>query len=535
MIKLAHLARLLPLLALLTLILLACSPGNPTGPQDPGTPAAGPGGLLGLLATDVPTATPIPTATATPTATPTPLPTPTPVAALSVGSLPAGQVLFSTQRAGEAGEQLWRVTAADGLVEALSGVLPGGWRCAGEPVNCAFVETDQGLFLWQPVSATVTLLDDLAPVVASLSPSAGLSETVALTAAVGMTDTTLLSSTVGVTGTALLSPTVGVTNAVAFVPAAPIAAAAPFTAAQPISQTFTLPVLALNPAGDRLAVATEERVVVYDLSVPAVLATLDAGGPAELAWSPDGGRLALAYPTGAGNAIALWSLADGGSRVLAQMEAAGHLAWSPDGSKLAFDARTSPGAPASQGNQSDIYVLYLRNGEIGNLTELFLRNNGVDPAAQIAAWAPQWMPDGEAVRYVRGLPDQIAEQNVVSQPLRSRSPTTLWPAAETGALGLTAEPGGGRLARVIQREGRAVVQVGTADGGWQDASPGSFNAVGALAWAPADEGAAAGRLLVADRQTLLFIDLATGAISGLAVACPDCTVTNAVWLPLVQD
>jgi len=276
--------------------------------------------------------------------------------------------------------------------------------------------------------------------------------------------------------------------------------------------------------------------MVYDLRTPALLATLDAGGPAELAWSPDGGRLALAYPAGAGNAIALWSLADGEWRVLAQMEAAGHLAWSPDGSKLAFDARTSPGAPASQGGQSDIYVLYLRSGEIGNLTELFLRNNDVDPASQIAGWAPQWEPDGEGVRYLRGLPDQIEEQNVVSQPLRSRTPTVLWPAAEAGPLGLIAAPDGARLARVIQREGRDVVQVSTAAGGWQDASPGSFNAVGALAWAPIGQpDNDAGRLLVADRQTLLFIDLATGAISGLAVACPDCTVTNAVWLPLSQD
>ncbi len=78
-------------------------------------------------------------------------------------------------------------------------------------------------------------------------------------------------------------------------------------------------------------------------------------------------------------------LDDGRLRVLAQMEAAGRLAWAPDGSKLAFDARTSPVTPSSQGGQPDVYVLYLRSGEIANLTELFLRNNGVDPASRSAA------------------------------------------------------------------------------------------------------------------------------------------------------
>ncbi|MEI2692828.1 MAG: hypothetical protein V9H69_25155 [Anaerolineae bacterium] len=37
--------------------------------------------------------------------------------------------------------------------------------------------------------------------------------------------------------------------------------------------------------------------------------------------------------------------------------------------------------------------------------------------------------------------------------------------------------------------------------------------------------------MVADRQALLIVDPASGAISGLAVACPDCVVTQAVWLP----
>ncbi len=534
---------------LAALALAACSVGQPTGPQVQGTaPADQQAGVLDFLAADTPTATPPPTATPTPTSTPTPLPTPTPLAALSVGGLPSGQVLFSTQRAGEAGEQLWRVTAGDGMSELLSGVLPGGWRCAGgEPATCAVVTTDQGLFALLPITGATTLLDDLAPVAlasgtAAISPTLSITGTTAVSPTLSITGTTAVSPTVILTSTAKISPTASVTGAMALFPAAPIAAATQLTATQspnsPITQSLPLPVLAFSPAGDRLAVATDDRVIVYDLAAPAVLAALDAGGPAELAWSPDGGRLALAYPAGAGNAIALWSLADGPMRVLAQMEAAGRLAWSPDGSKLAFDARTSPGTPTSQGGQSDIYVLYLRSGEIANLTEVFLRNNGAPPASQVAAWAPQWEPDGETVRYVRGLPGQIEQQNVVRHALRSRSPSVLWPAADEGALGLAREPGGQRLARVIVRDGREVVQVRSADGDWQDASPGSFAALRALVWAPdgsADQDDAPRLLLLADRQSLLLIDPSTGSISGLAVACPDCEVTNAVWLPAPQD
>lgn len=533
----------LPALALVLLAVAACSVGQPTGPQGQGTaPADQTAGVLDFLAADTATATPPPTATPTATSTPTPLPTPTPLAALSVGSLPVGQVLFSTQRAGEAGEQLWRVTAGDGLAELLSGVLPGGWRCvAGDPAACAVVTMDRGLFALLPMTGTTTLLDDLSPVV--LAGGAAISPTVAITA------TTAVSPTVAVTSTARISLTASLTGTSALLPAAPIAGAAQLTATQslqggypspsyPVTRSISLPVLAFSPTGDRLAAATDDRVVVYDLAAPAVMATLDAGGPAELAWSPDGGQLALAYPAGEGNAIALWSLAEGAMRVLAQMEAAGHLAWAPDGSKLAFDARTSPGAPASQGGQSDVYVLYLRSGEIANLTELFLRNNGAAPDSQVAAWAPQWEPDGETVRYVRGLPGQIEQQNVVRHALRSRSPSVLWPAADEGVLGLAPEPGGGRAARVLLRGGRDVVQVRSADGDWQDASPGSFAALKALAWAP-DGGAgpngAARLLMLADRQSLLLIDPATGSISGLAVACPDCEVTNAVWLPAAQD
>lgn len=517
------------LLLALLLALAACAAGAPTGPQQAGTSVPGQAAdVLDIFATATPTWTPAPTLTPTPTSTPTAVPTPTPVAALSVGSPPAGQVLFSTQRAGEEGEQLWRVSVDDSLAELRSDLLPGGWACVAGA--CAFATLDQVLYALQPVTGTTILLDDLTPVLIAAS-AAPISPTVPITAAA------VLSPTVPITAAAILSPTLPLTVTETLSTSVALTLTTQLTStpttSPPIYQSATPPTLSFSPAGATLAVATQDRVAVYDLAGPALLAALEAGGPAELAWSPDGERLALAYPTGDGNAVALWSLADGRLRVLAQMEAAGRLAWAPDGSKLAFDARTSPGAPSSQGGQPDVYVLYLRSGEIANLTEVFLRNNGVDPARQIGAWAPRWEPDSATVRYVRGVPGQIEQQNVVRQALRSRSNTVLWPAADEGKLGVVPEPDGQRLARVLLRDGRDMVQVSLGAGAWQDATPGAFADLTTLVWGPSgDEDSDTARdLLLADRQTLLIVDLATGNISGLAVACPDCVVTQAVWLP----
>lgn len=512
------------LLVAALLIVAACSAGSPTGPQQAGTAVGDQGaGVLSVFATDTPIWTPTPTLTPTPTSTPTPLPTPTPVAALSIGSLPAGQVLFSTQRSGETAQQLWQISPDAGLAELRNDVQPGGWRCSSSaPVICAFVAIDQGLFSLVPVTGTVTLLDDLTPVRiaaddVAISPAVLVTSTLAISPALAITGTAEMTATPDLMGTALLSPTVAVTTTPGI------------TATQPLSP----PVLAFSPNGDRLAVATQAQVAIYDLAAPTLLAVLEAGGPAELAWAPDGQQLALAYPAGAGNAVALWTLDDGRLRVLAQMEAAGRLAWAPDGSKLAFDARTSPGTPSSQGGQPDVYVLYLRSGEIANLTEVFLRNNGVDPSRQIGGWAAQWEPDSATVRYLRGIPGQVEEQDVVRHPLRSRSPTVLWPASDEGELGIVADPTGTTRVRVILRDGRDVLQVSLDGGPWQDASPGTFVDLTAVDWAPADDGSAGASrpLMLADRQTLWVIDPATGNLSGLAAACADCVVTQASWLP----
>jgi hypothetical protein len=96
----------------------------------------------------------------------------------------------------------------------------------------------------------------------------------------------------------------------------------------------------------------------------------------------------------------------------------------------------------------------------------------------------------------------------------------------------------GLEARVAERDGRQVVQVRPADAEWRDASPGTFENLQSLAWAPASVDSAGSsdavqsrHLLLQARQALYVLDVVSGQIGGLAVACPTCTIERAVWLP----
>ena len=214
------------------------------------------------------------------------------------------------------------------------------------------------------------------------------------------------------------------------------------------------------------------------------------------------------------------------------------MAWAPDGAKLAFAGWQEPLTPSSQGSQSDVFVLFLKSGEIANLTEVFLRNNGVPDVQRIAAWAPDWNADSSTVRYLLGVPGQPDQQNIASHPLRSRRLKGLEPVEEAGAAGIVASPDGKLAARVTERDGRQVVQTRNGDGAWVDASPGTFEGLHSLVWAPieiqpdgADAATQSRYLLLVSEQTLYVLDVTNGQIGGLAVACPTCSVERAVWLP----
>lgn len=497
------------LLSVVALIILAgCAASQPAG-----VPIRAPQ----VLATDTETPQPADTLTPLPTATPTP--SPTPLAALSAGVLPGGQVFFSTVRAGDPRAELWQVDASEGLRVAQEDIAPGLWQCAsGAGTHCAFVAGQGALLATLPSSGTLALLDDLSPLAPGQeAPSPTSTDLVSVTAA--LSSTSVLSQTATFSETSSQPP--------------------PLNTTTPVSRSLAMLQLALAPDGTTLAVATSQAVKVFDLTAQTLEAQLQVADATALAWSPDSSTLAVAYGSADGVAtLALWNWQDGDIPALAVMQEVADLAWAPDGAKLAFAARREPLTPTSQGGQFDVFVVYLRSGEIANLTEVFVGNKGLPADEQVAAWAPEWEADSSSVRYILGVPGVPETQTLMRHTLRSRRPTVVGAAPEPGTVAASSGSADLLEARIAARDGRQVVQVRTADTEWRDASPGTFESLQSLAWAPASvdavgSGAAAQtrHLLLQSRQALYILDVISGQIGGLAVACPTCTIERAVWLP----
>ena len=173
----------------------------------------------------------------------------------------------------------------------------------------------------------------------------------------------------------------------------------------------------------------------------------------------------------------------------------------------------------------------LRSGEIANFSEVYQRNLGVAAADRIAAWSPQWQ-SADVVRYVRGVPDAPDTYALMSHPVRSLKATQLWLVDDEGLLGIVRSPDGTLDARVVPMDDRMVVQISpVASREWTDL-PGAYDRLDALAWAPlaGDEEASRYLLLLQD-QAMLAVDVESGAIQGLALACPQCRIAEAAWLP----
>lgn len=409
------------------------------------------------------------TATATPTPTPTPLPTPTPVAAVPVGQLPAGQLFFAVAREDQLSPGLWHMAAGGELSPLLESVEPGGWDCrGGEAPLCLAAGDNRG------GAVLAVPVDGSAPALLDLltpvTPTTRLSETLALQEAVTAT-------------------VVGLHAAVA-------------------------------PDGQWAALATPRDVRIYDLVSGQLTATLMISGTTALAWSPAPAALAVVAEEEGSQRLALWRSDRSNASVLALTAGIGHLTWAPTGWKLAFDARHGP-------SLHDVFVANLDTGEIRNLTELYLREKG-----QVAAWRPLWEADGSALRYIRGRLDDPARQTVVRHPLDTWRTTALWPVTDEGLTSLAVSPDGLWYARLIEREGRQVVQVRPADdSGWQDATASTFEDVTALAWGP-PTAAGSGRYLLAVRpQALVWIDPEAGQDGDILAVCATCRIAGVRWQP----
>ncbi|MEZ4768584.1 MAG: hypothetical protein R2844_09175 [Caldilineales bacterium] len=422
-----------------------------------------------LFATDTPTPAPSATSTATPTATPSATPTPTPTATPLAASA-AGRA--------PVGRVVFGVTRAG--------------------------EATEHLWLLDGAGDLAELADAVAPGAWTCSPAQPAS------CAILDADGYLLA-TWPVSGTAALLDQLTATDVTS-----PTVAGGP---------------LALSPDGGSLAVALPGRVDLYGLEAPALDASIAVTHVTELAWSPDGEMLALVYPVADATALALWNRSDGRLRVVAQMDSVRHAVWSPDSDKIAFDAFQQPPTPPSQADRTDVFVLFLRSGEIANFSEVALRNNGVAAADRVAAWSPAW-ESADVLRYVRGVPDAPATHQLLRHPVSSRRPTQAGLLDDNGTLGVIRSPDGTMDARAVAADGRVVVQVSPVENGeWADL-PGAFDHLDALAWSPAAGEVAGERYLLLEQdQNLLAVEISSGAIQGLALACPDCVITRSFWLP----
>jgi TolB protein len=134
----------------------------------------------------------------------------------------------------------------------------------------------------------------------------------------------------------------------------------------------------------------------------------------QLAWSPDGSRIAYVNPIDGERGIYVAN-ADGTDPVrLTEGHNDGHPSWSPDGARIAFSSSAADSSIAFCDGQpgqeflclTDIYSMNADGSDVARLT--------TDPAAE---FHPTWSPDGSRIafaRVVRGeAPDEIFEAPLI--------------------------------------------------------------------------------------------------------------------------
>ncbi len=144
--------------------------------------------------------------------------------------------------------------------------------------------------------------------------------------------------------------------------------------------------LAWAPDGQRLAYAAAGGVWVMDVSDAISRQVVTCGideNACSIAWSPDGSRIAVVQ---AGRLELVDP--DGGNRtVIHDEQGIVQPVWSPDGSRIAF--QIIGGNPDAQGRR---LVTIERDGS--DRTEL------LGPLPGIGVWDPAWSPDGSTIAYL---------------------------------------------------------------------------------------------------------------------------------------
>lgn len=161
---------------------------------------------------------------------------------------------------------------------------------------------------------------------------------------------------------------------------------------------------AISPQGDKIAFITNKRgyfdIVVIDALNGRRLKTLIRGEDnpdfeelnilnPNLAWSPDGQKIALSTKSKGSDDIAIVDYRTKRTEKIKfpQIDAIGSVAWSPDGNKIAFDGNIGP--------YQDVFVYDLYTKELRNLTEDFFSD-----------FQPAWSADSETVFFASDRGDK---------------------------------------------------------------------------------------------------------------------------------